>query len=169
MVVSAFLCRQHVSAPDQCSATLHTDNIGKNRIRAGRAIKIIKGPFRAVVGKSTFSIDVYLGQTFVTHFRVGLGADGSTPTGEWKVGTKLVNPTYYPPRGGVVMSADNPQNPLGERWIGLIGTGGEAVGQSRYGIHGTIEPESIGQNISMGCIRMFNEDVERLVIDSKID
>ncbi len=60
------------------------------------------------------------------------------------------------------MSADDPENPLGERWIGLEGIAGEALGQLRYGIHGTIAPESIGQNASLGCVRMYNEDVEAL-------
>jgi len=134
----------------------------KNLIRAGQAIKVIKGPFHAVVDKSDFSLDVYLGKTFVKHFKVGLGADGSTPTGVWRVGNKLKNPTYYPPRGGKVIAADDPANPLGERWIGLEGVSGEAVGQLRYGVHGTIEPDSIGRSVSMGCLRMYNEDVEAL-------
>jgi len=134
----------------------------KNRIRAGQTIKVIKGPFRVVVRKSTYTMDVYLGSTFVKHFKVGLGADDSTPTGEWRVATKLTNPTYYPPRGGRIVSADDPQNPLGERWIGLEGVSGEALGQHRYGIHGTIEPDTIGQSVSLGCIRMYNEDVADL-------
>ncbi len=134
----------------------------KNLIRVGQTIKIVKGPFRAVVHKPTFSMDVYLDTTFVKHFRVGLGAEDSTPSGAWRVATKLTNPTYYPPRGGRIISSDDPQNPLGERWIGLEGVGGEALGQHRYGIHGTIEPETIGQSVSLGCIRMYNEDVEDL-------
>lgn len=134
----------------------------KNRIRAGQAIKVIHGPFRAVVHKKSFTIDLLLGNTLVQHFKVGLGTDGSTPTGEWRVGTKLKNPTYYPPRGGRMVAADDPQNPLGERWIGLVGVGGEALGQARYGVHGTIEPESVGRNVSLGCIRMYNEDVEQV-------
>jgi len=133
-----------------------------NRIRAGQTIKIITGPFHAVVHKRSYTIDVYLGSTFVKHFKVGLGVDGSTPTGEWCVGTKLMNPTYYPPRGGRIVAADDPENPLAERWISLVGVSGEAAGQHRYGIHGTIEPESIGQSVSLGCIRMYNEDVEAL-------
>ena len=134
----------------------------KNLIRAGQAIKLIKGPFRTVINRKTFTLDVYLGSTFVRHYRVGLGADGSTPAGEWRVSTKLNNPTYYPPRGGKIVAADDPENPLGERWIGLQGVSGEAIGQLRYGIHGTIEPESIGKNASLGCVRMYNEDVEAL-------
>ncbi len=134
----------------------------KDLIRAGQTIKIVKGPFRAIIDRASYSLDVYLGTTFVKHYRVGLGADGSTPAGEWRVKTKLKDPTYYPPRGGRIIHADDPKNPLGERWIGLEGVSGEALGQQRYGIHGTIEPESIGRNSSLGCIRMFNEDAEAL-------
>ncbi|MEK6799166.1 MAG: L,D-transpeptidase family protein [Planctomycetota bacterium] len=132
----------------------------KNLIRAGQTIKVVKGPFRAVVRKQEFVLEVYLGDTFVRHFRVGLGAADSTPTGDWEVGTKLINPTYYPPRGGGIVSADDPANPLGERWIGLLGVSGSAVGQQRYGVHGTSEPDSIGKNASLGCIRLVNDDVE---------
>ena len=154
------IARAHHISADLLAAINHITN--KNMIRAGQAIKVIKGPFRAEVDKSEFILDVYLAETLVTHFRVGLGADGSTPTGMWRVATKLQNPTYYPPRTGHIVAADDPTNPLGERWIGLQGVGGAAIGQLRYGIHGTIEPDSIGQSVSMGCIRLYNEDVEAL-------
>ena len=138
------------------------DITNKNLIRAGQRIKVVHGPFRVVVTKADYSLDVYLDQTFVKHYPVGLGQDDSTPTGEWRVGVKLKDPTYYPPRGGKIMQPGDPQNPLGERWIGLEGVSGNAVGQQRYGIHGTIEPDSIGRSVSMGCIRMHNADVEEL-------
>ncbi len=138
----------------------------KNLIRVGQTLKVVHGPFHAVIDKGSYTLDVYLGQetsrTFVKRFKVGLGADGSTPTGTWRVKNKLKNPTYYPPRGGKILGADNPENPLGERWIGVEGVSGEAVGQQRYGIHGTTDPTSIGHNASMGCIRLYNEDVEAL-------
>ncbi len=133
-----------------------------NRIRAGQTIKIIKGPFHAVVDRKSYTMGVYLETTFVKQFRVGLGVDQSTPLGKWRVGAKLKNPTYYPPRGGRIVAADDPDNPLGERWIGLAGISGEAAGQLRYGIHGTNEPDTIGKSVSLGCIRMYNEDVEAL-------
>lgn len=133
-----------------------------NLIRAGQTLKVIKGPFHARVSKSLYRLDVYLQDTFVQSFPVGLGAEDSTPSGTWKVTEKLVNPRYYPPRGGKIIEADDPQNPLGERWIALEGIEGAAVGQLRYGIHGTIDPSSIGKNVSMGCIRMHNADVEIL-------
>ena len=105
---------------------------------------------------------VFLQETFVRQYTVGLGLEDGTPTGEWSVTDKLVNPPYYSPRGEGIIAADDPDNPLGERWIGLRGVSGEAVGQQRYGIHGTHDPSTIGKNESLGCVRMYNEDVEAL-------
>ncbi|MEE9294372.1 MAG: L,D-transpeptidase family protein [Phycisphaerae bacterium] len=133
-----------------------------NLIQAGRRLKVVNGPFHARITKSAHTLDVFCGNTFVDHFKVGLGEDDSTPSGRWMVKHKLKNPTYYPPRGGDIIGADDLKNPLGERWIGLEGIDGDAAGQMRYGIHGTIEPESIGKNNSMGCIRLHNQDVETL-------
>ncbi|HWP39482.1 MAG TPA: L,D-transpeptidase family protein, partial [Tepidisphaeraceae bacterium] len=140
------------------------------KLRAGQTIKIIHGPFHAVVYKTRFIMDVYLGPPmqrgcmYITSYPVGLGKDDSTPTGSWLVEPqkKLKNPTYYSPRGEGVIAADDPHNPLGERWIGLTGIDGQAVGKSSYGIHGTIDESSIGRMESMGCIRLKNADVEWL-------
>lgn len=134
----------------------------KNMIRVGQSLKVLNGPFHAEILKGQFLMYVYLQDTLVRQYRVGLGNDGSTPSGEWLVDNKLINPTYFSPRGEGVIDADDPENPLGERWIGLEGVQGEAVGQERYGIHGTNDPASIGKNESLGCVRMNNEDVEQL-------
>jgi lipoprotein-anchoring transpeptidase ErfK/SrfK len=131
----------------------------KDMIRAGQTLKVVQGPFHVRVDKKGYRLNVYLQDTFVRQYPVGLGADDSTPTGDWVVGTKLINPTYYPPRGGRIIAADDPENPLGGHWIELIGVAGNAAGQERYGIHGTIAPESIGKSESLGCIRMHNQDV----------
>lgn len=152
------IAKAHKISPELIASINGIEN--KHLIRAGQNLKVIHGPFHALIRKSEYSLDILLDNTIVKHFSVGLGADDSTPSGKWQVGTKLVNPTYYPPRGGKIISADDPQNPLGERWIGLVGIAGDAVGQARYGIHGTIEPESIGRSVSLGCIRMHNQDVE---------
>lgn len=140
------------------------------RVRAGQRLKVVKGPFHAVVSKSRFTIDLFLGSPggtdamYVTTFRVGLGSNDGTPTGVWRVSpeNKLKNPTYFSPRGEGVIHADDPENPLGEFWIGLMGVEGQAVGKTSYGIHGTIHPESIGKTESMGCIRLLNEDVAQV-------
>jgi lipoprotein-anchoring transpeptidase ErfK/SrfK len=74
-----------------------------------------------------------------------------SPSGRFKVVNRVANPTYYHP--GKVVEA-GPQNPLGNRWIGLS--------QKGYGIHGTNEPKSIGKAASHGCIRMAKKDLEEL-------
>jgi LysM repeat protein len=140
------------------------------KLRVGATLKIVHGPFHAIVDKSDFTMDIYLGypgepsSLYVTTYRVGLGSDDSTPTGTWLVEPqkKLKNPTYYSPRGEGIIEADDPKNPLGEYWLGLVGMEGHAVGKESYGIHGTIEPDSIGKQASMGCIRMLNEDVKQV-------
>jgi lipoprotein-anchoring transpeptidase ErfK/SrfK len=146
------------------------------KLRSGATIKVLKGPFHAVVNKNAFRLDLYLGapggpdSLYVTSFSVGLGKDDSTPEGKWLVEPekKIKNPVYYSPRGEGIVDADDPKNPLGEYWIGLSGTEGEAVGKQSYGIHGTIEPDSIGKQASMGCVRMRNEDVG-VVFDALVE
>jgi len=134
----------------------------RNFIREGQTLKVIRGPFHAVVDKSRHEMYVYLGETFIRAFRVGLGENGSTPTGKWIVRNHLTNPSWTDPRTGKRWHADDPNNPIGEYWIGLDGIEGEAEGKYGYGIHGTIEPETIGKNASMGCVRLLDKDIELL-------
>ena len=54
---------------------------------------------------------------------------------------------------GRVTPASVPENPLGRYWIDL----GEG-----YGIHGTNRPESIGRAESRGCLRLHNNNIQRL-------
>lgn len=135
------------------------------RIRAGEKLKVPHGPFHARIHKSQFRLDVYLQDLYLRSFPVGLGATQETPEGVWKVKERLTNPTYYPPASATDkrrIAPDDPKNPLGEHWIGLEGIDGDALGREGYGIHGTIEPESIGKAVSLGCIRMHNDDVALL-------
>lgn len=79
--------------------------------------------------------------------------------GVTRVSDKRVNPTWTPtpemrrenPRLPASMPGGHPQNPLGVRALYL--------GSSMYRIHGTDAPWTIGDAVSKGCIRMYNEDV----------
>lgn len=131
-------------------------------MQAGAMIKVLKGPFNARVYRSTFTMDLYLQNTFVRSFRVGLGKpDMETPTGEWivKVGGKLVRPPWTDPQTKRMYRPNDPDYPLGSRWIGLEGTQGNAVGRTGFAIHGTHKPEEIGTAGSQGCIRMYDNEV----------
>ncbi|MFN0134719.1 MAG: L,D-transpeptidase family protein [Phycisphaerae bacterium] len=134
-----------------------------NKLAAGQTIKVLNGPFNAVISKSAYRLDLYLQDTYVRSFNVGLGQENGTPTGKWRVTGRLKKPTYYPPPSAKekkIIKPDDPRNPLGGFWVALEGVEGEAVGKKSFGIHGTIEPESIGKDASMGCVRMLNEDAE---------
>lgn len=118
-------------------------------IHPGQRLKVVKGPFDAVIELQKFRLTVYLRGNFVKEYAIGIGKAGISPIGKFTVKNKLPNPAWTKP--GEQMAADDPENPLGERWIGVEGD---------YGIHGTIEPESIGKATTEGCIRMYEADVE---------
>jgi lipoprotein-anchoring transpeptidase ErfK/SrfK len=61
-------------------------------------------------------------------------------------------PRYRPYRGGLQGGVDNP---LGARALYLYRDGRDTF----FRLHGTTEPESIGQAVSSGCIRLFNQDI----------
>lgn len=133
-----------------------------DNVPAGKTIKIPKGPFHATVVQSEFRIDLYLQDTYVRSYPVGLGKEKRTPNGVWKVVDRIPNPTYYPSESAEhkeVVAGGDPKNPLGLYWLKLEGVEGDTVGQVGYGIHGTNQPDSIGKNESLGCVRMRNEDV----------
>jgi lipoprotein-anchoring transpeptidase ErfK/SrfK len=54
----------------------------------------------------------------------------------------------------IVNREPNPGGPFGTMWLSLS--------KLHYGIHGTNQPSSIGKAVSKGCIRMYNEDVNKL-------
>lgn len=131
-------------------------------LKAGAKIKVLHGPFHARVSRSTFTMDLYLQKTFVKSYRVGLGMPGTeTPTGEWlvKPGDKMIKPQWTDKLTGRVYFGDDPDYPLGSRWIGLQGIEGAAVGRTGFAIHGTKDPGTIGTQSSQGCIRLYNGDV----------
>jgi lipoprotein-anchoring transpeptidase ErfK/SrfK len=127
-------------------------------LQSGQTIKIVKGPFHAKVYRSSFTMDIYLQNTYVKTLPVGLGKTATeTPTGLWRVkpGGKSEKPPWTRDDGKVIYP-DNPEYPLGSRWIGLEGLEGNAKGRNSFGIHGTKEPDSVGSAVSAGCIRLEN-------------
>jgi hypothetical protein len=136
-----------------------------HRIRVGQRLKLVTGPFHAVVDKTDYRMDILLGEgrdrVYVCSFPIGLGEYNSTPVGRFRVKgeSKLVNPQWTNPRTRQLYQPDDPANPIGEYWIGLEGAEEHLEQVDGYGIHGTIEPESIGRQSSMGCVRMRADDI----------
>ena len=100
-------------------------------------------------------------------YGVGVGRPGF----EWS-GTKTISqmkewPAWTPPAQMLRRRPDlprhmvgGPENPLGARAMYL--------GSTLYRIHGSNEPETIGQAVSSGCIRMTNEDVTDLYTRARV-
>ena len=141
---------------------MQVNNIARpESLQAGRAIKIVKGPFHARVYRSTYTLDLYLQDMYVRSFKVGLGKPGfETPIGVWRVqeNGKLIQPPWTDPDTGRLYKSGDPDYPLGSRWIALDGLEGQAKNRTGFAIHGTKAPEQIGTGGSRGCIRMYNGD-----------
>jgi len=145
---------------------MRINNISDARsLRSGRAIKVISGPFHCRISRCRFTMDLYLQDTFVRSFAVGIGKGGmETPTGTWRVRSdgKMISPTWTDSDSGRVYRSSDADYPLGTRWIGLEGVDGMAVGRDGFALHGTKDPEEIGTASSRGCIRLTNDDIELL-------
>ncbi|QEL22801.1 L,D-transpeptidase [Bosea sp. F3-2] len=91
-------------------------------------------------------------------YGVGVGRPGFDWAGSQSITRKAEWPSWTPPSQMLKRRPDlprfmpgGPDNPLGARAMYL--------GSTLYRIHGSNEPETIGQAVSSGCIRMLNEDV----------
>ncbi|WP_138160316.1 L,D-transpeptidase [Peptoniphilus catoniae] len=113
-----------------------------------------------VVNKTKKTLTYYQGSLPMYKFPVCLGTSATpTPSAKATIINKHTNPAWGGMGGKYTpVAADDPKNPLGERWMGL-----RIPGQSGYGIHGTIKPGQIGTYSSNGCIRMFNYDIENFI------
>jgi lipoprotein-anchoring transpeptidase ErfK/SrfK len=136
------------SAPDETEAKEEAEDEPKLPINtAPDRVKIS-------IDKSDHTLTVRFDDEAVAQFPVGLGRGDATPEGQFTIANKITDPDWFD-RGRVVKAGD-PENPLGSRWMGL-GTQGRATS---YGIHPTDEPESIGADMSRGCIRMRPDDAK---------
>jgi lipoprotein-anchoring transpeptidase ErfK/SrfK len=100
----------------------------------------------------------------VASYPVAIGKPGrETPTGDWYVFEKVVNPGWMSFRGDGVVIPPGPRSPLGKRWIGFWSDNKDVIG-----FHGTPNPESIGKAVSNGCVRMYNSDVIKMFEQVKI-
>lgn len=115
-------------------------------------------PGTIVVSTAERRLYLVLGDGQAMQYGVGVGRPGFEWGGTQTVTMKREWPDWRPPAAMLRRRPDlprymsgGPDNPLGARALYL--------GSSIYRIHGSNEPETIGQAVSSGCIRMTNEDV----------
>ncbi|MCK5708846.1 MAG: L,D-transpeptidase family protein [Candidatus Aureabacteria bacterium] len=130
-----------------------SNQLKTHNIKPFDRLKVIKSKFSLMIDKSQNVLFLKIDGKFFKRYFVGTGKENSTPVGIFKIVEKLVNPTWYHPDGGVVPFGSK-DNFLGTRWMSIDSPG--------YGIHGTWEPDSVGKQSSMGCIRLKNKEVEEL-------
>ena len=120
---------------------------------------------RIPTDRASAIVDVNARWTFYLHagevvaaWEVGVGKEqGSTRPGTYAISVKQSEPMWFRPgREPVPFGAQG--NPLGTRWLEW----GEDGRGSHLGFHGTDDPSGVGGRVSEGCVRMRNEDVERL-------
>lgn len=156
----------------QSSCNLTADGIWGNKSSTALSILLDTGRYPAedaieappsnglwiVINKSKRILTLYENKSVIKKYPIAIGNPPSlTPNDKFTIVSKVINPAWggggyaKPVKGGI------PENPLGYRWMGLSYKSG-----SDLGIHGNNSPYSIGRNVSHGCIRMINSDVEEL-------
>ena len=120
-----------------------------------RSNVLSKGQY-LIINSKTNKLGYFENGVFVKEFPVATGkASTPTPQGKFKIVNKIKNRPYY--SGGI--PGGSPNNPLGDRWLGLHV--GITYG-TNYAIHGNNNASSIGKHVSGGCIRMHNSDIRWL-------
>ncbi|MGM9991612.1 MAG: L,D-transpeptidase family protein [Candidatus Bruticola sp.] len=97
--------------------------------------------------------------SFEKFYPIAIGQSGKfeTPCGNYVIESRTKDPAWFPPEWAGLKDEvvpAGPDNPLGDRWIGISAPG--------IGFHSTTSPMSIGQSVSHGCMRMYPNSVHEL-------
>lgn len=137
---------ESLSAKYQITAELFAAINGLGDSKAmidGSQVKVLPGPFRAVVSIGRQELTVFLGELYAGRFPVSFGKDPSPVEGTFEIVDRRRDRTYYG-TGGKVIPAGDPRNPYGGYWLNL--------GQDLC-IHGT--PEMASDDLQgAGCISL---------------
>jgi len=143
------IAREHKTTTE---LIMKSNNMIDALIIPGRKIKVWNTPFNILVDKSQNILLLKNNEEIIKTYIVSTGKNNCTPVGTFKIVNKLPNPTWF--KAGAVVSPQSPENVLGTRWMGFDLAG--------YGIHGTVEPKELGKQVTQGCVRLSNTDVEEL-------
>lgn len=130
-----------------------------------------EAPGTIIIETSERFLYVVQGNSRALRYGIGVGRDGFQWSGLLKIARKAEWPDWNPPPEMIARQpylprfmAGGPGNPLGARALYL--------GNTVYRIHGTNQPQTIGQSISSGCFRLVNGDVidlyDRVPVGTKV-
>ena len=107
-------------------------------LQPGEEIKVIRGPFDAVIDLDEHELTLMLGGLYAGRFPIGVGRNQEDLEGIYFVQDKI-------------LQSDQAVGPLGQYWIKL---------DDRIGIHGTNDPRHVGQDDGPGTICLEQKDIE---------
>ena len=130
-----------------------------------------EAPGTIIIHTSERFLYVVQGNNRAIRYGIGVGRDGFQWAGQLKITRKTEWPDWNPPPEMIQRQpylprfmAGGPGNPLGARALYL--------GNTVYRIHGTNQPQTIGQSISSGCFRLANSEIidlyERIPVGTKV-
>jgi lipoprotein-anchoring transpeptidase ErfK/SrfK len=130
-----------------------------------------EAPGTIIVHTSERFLYLVQGNNRAVRYGIGVGRDGFQWSGLLKISRKAEWPDWRPPSEMIERQpylprfmAGGPGNPLGARALYL--------GETVYRIHGTNQPQTIGQSVSSGCFRLVNPDVidlfDRVPVGTKV-
>ena len=130
-----------------------------------------EAPGTVIVQTSERFLYVVQGNNRAIRYGIGVGREGFQWSGLLKISRKAEWPDWVPPPEMIARQpylprfmAGGPGNPLGARALYL--------GNTVYRIHGTNQPQTIGQTVSSGCFRLVNPDVidlfDRIPVGTKV-
>lgn len=101
---------------------------------------MLRGGLKIIINLTEKRLYLYQGSGLYGSYPVAIGKPSTpSPVGSWSIANKSIL---------------DGKTVLGTRWMGL--------NTDTYGIHGNNNPKSIGKAVSLGCIRMYNHDVESI-------
>ena len=125
-------------------------------LRAGQKLKVPVAPVSAVLEKRSYALMLFVGDELLRLYWVGHGENDRTPVATFTVIAKQAKPDWTAPDGNVY-AYGRKENILGEYFI--------KFGHDQYsgfGAHGTPMKDTICTQSSMGCLRMFDQDIKEL-------
>jgi LysM repeat protein len=115
----------------------------------GEQLKVMRGPFAVQIQIDQKQLTCILNGMYAGRFTIGIGRDMPPRIGSFTVTQKVLNPVYH--GRDRTIEADDPGNPLGERWISL-GTD--------LGIHGTGPLTDVSSTNQPGSISLGTRDID---------
>ncbi len=120
------------------------------RLEPGRELKVVRGPFSALIELDKYELTLMLGGRYAGRFPIGVGRDHPNLEGSYVVRDKIVNPVRY--GQDITPGAGDPNNnPWGGFWIDL---------GNQVGIHGTDNPQNLHRIGGPGSVCLGDQDID---------